>query len=85
MGPQQRAWLSSELRAAREANQRVLVGCHLPTNPKSCFPTCLLWDFEEVLDIVESEGNGIVALYLAGHQVIIIIKIIIIIIIKKSS
>jgi len=66
VGPEQLQWLDSELQAATELSQRVLVSCHVPIQPGSCTSSCLLWNFEEVLAILHQHGN--VAAYLAGHD-----------------
>ncbi|KAI8469803.1 MAG: manganese-dependent ADP-ribose/CDP-alcohol diphosphatase-like protein [Monoraphidium minutum] len=59
------AWLVGELAAAKAAGQRVIVAGHIPFCPGTAPEPCLLWNYEEVLDIMEA--SGVVAATLAGH------------------
>lgn len=45
----QLTWLRGELAAAAAARQRVIVACHLVFYPGTAPNTCLLWNYEEVL------------------------------------
>jgi 3',5'-cyclic AMP phosphodiesterase CpdA len=59
IGHDQLAWLISELQDAKRAEQRVLVFAHCPLHPAvvSSRKSSLLWNFEEVLDILHQSGN----------------------------
>ncbi len=61
----QLAWLRGTLRSAAQRAQRAVVCCHLPLFPGTCPGACLLWNYEEVLDICWGAGN-VVATF-AGH------------------
>lgn len=61
----QLAWLAGELAAAKAEGQRVIVAGHVPFCPGSCPNTCLLWNYDVVLDLLE--GSGVVVATLAGH------------------
>ncbi|GBF93931.1 manganese-dependent ADP-ribose CDP-alcohol diphosphatase-like [Raphidocelis subcapitata] len=65
VGDGQLAWLASELRAAASEAQRVVVAGHIPFCPGTAPDPCLLWNFEEVLSLLE--GSGVVVATFAGH------------------
>ena len=58
-------WLKDQLADAKAADQRVIVCGHLPLHPDTCIGTCLLWNYEEVLQAIWNAGN-VVATF-AGH------------------
>ncbi|KAK9808721.1 hypothetical protein WJX72_002505 [[Myrmecia] bisecta] len=62
---QQVAWLQHQLADAKAEGQRVIVCCHLPLHPDTCLGTCLLWNYDEVLKVLQGAGN--VAATFAGH------------------
>lgn len=66
IGPAQLEWLRATLAQARTAGQRVIVACHFPALPEAARRSMVLWNFEEVLDVLES--SGCVVAYLAGHD-----------------
>ena len=68
IGPEQLEWFRAELLAATEANQRVVVSSHVPLKPGSCVDTTLLWNYEEVLDVIRTEGRGCVVCVFQGHD-----------------
>ena len=59
-------WLKNELTACRETNQRAIICCHLCLHPETCAPTCLLWNYDEVLQVLGDHADVVVAT-LAGH------------------
>ena len=63
---QQLGWLQQELELARNEGDRVIVCCHLCLHPETCAPTCLLWNYEEVLEILQANSDVVVA-SLVGH------------------
>ena len=62
---EQLSWLRQQLRDANEAGQRVLLFSHLPLHPDTCVGTCLLWNYEEVLQAIWQHGNVVATV--AGH------------------
>ncbi|XP_067938377.1 uncharacterized protein [Watersipora subatra] len=65
IGEAQIAWLSSELRAAEEAKQSVVVFGHCGVSPEGTYNQCLLWNYDQVLALLES--SPCVKLVLNGH------------------
>lgn len=63
---QQIAWLESELADARSVHDKVIVCCHLCMHPDTCAPTCLLYNYDRVLEILQKNSDVVVAT-LAGH------------------
>ncbi|KAH7624803.1 hypothetical protein Ndes2526B_g00171 [Nannochloris sp. 'desiccata'] len=59
-------WLRLELQKCRETQHKVFICCHLCLHPKTCAPTCLLWNFDQVQGIL-SEYSDVVVATLAGH------------------
>lgn len=66
IGRKQLAWLRSQLRAAESAKQRVVVFCHEPILEAAAAADTLLWNAEELTNILEE--SGVVAAYFAGHH-----------------
>jgi len=63
---QQLAWFATELQESRAAGDRVIVCCHLCIHPQTCAPTCLLYNYDAVLDILSKNADVVVAT-LSGH------------------
>lgn len=61
----QLAWLEAELGGAQAAGQRCIVCCHLPLEPASTAPACLLWNYDRVLATLRA--HSCVVATLAGH------------------
>lgn len=59
-------WLHSVLSEARMNNEKVLLFSHQPIHPESSWPTCLIWNYDEVLDILRSYSDVVLASF-AGH------------------
>lgn len=47
----QLAWLRQQLEAAAAAGERVICCCHLCFHPDTCSPVCLLWNYDQVLEV----------------------------------
>lgn len=47
----QLAWLQEQLEAAAAAGERVICCCHLCFHPATCSPVCLLWNYDQVLEV----------------------------------
>lgn len=65
VGALQLDWLRAQLQDAQRLGERVIVVCHLPLHPKSAFGACLLWNYQEVLDLLNNCSNVVATL--AGH------------------
>jgi predicted phosphodiesterase len=63
IGKAQLKWLEKELKKAQNKKHKVAVFCHYPLLP---FEAHALWNSEEVLEILEKQGN--VKIYLNGHN-----------------
>jgi manganese-dependent ADP-ribose/CDP-alcohol diphosphatase len=61
----QLAWLRATLAAADAAGERVFVCGHLPVHPDTCVAVCLLWNYDEVLPLLQA--SRCVVATLAGH------------------
>lgn len=59
-------WLQNSLQSARENDEKVLVFSHQPIHPESSWPTCLVWNYDEVLDILRSYKDVVIASF-SGH------------------
>eukprot|EP01065_Artemidia_motanka_P050444 TRINITY_DN8636_c0_g2_i1.p1 TRINITY_DN8636_c0_g2~~TRINITY_DN8636_c0_g2_i1.p1 ORF type:complete len:273 (+),score=95.79 TRINITY_DN8636_c0_g2_i1:286-1104(+) len=64
-GEKQRRWLAEQLADAKRCGQRVIVASHVPVLGEAAYPTDVMLDRAEVLEVVES--SGVVAAFLAGH------------------
>ncbi|PSC71873.1 manganese-dependent ADP-ribose CDP-alcohol diphosphatase-like [Micractinium conductrix] len=62
----QLAWLEGQLGEAAAAGERVLAACHLCFHPDTCAPACLLWNYDEVLQLLGRYAGTVVGT-LAGH------------------
>ena len=67
--PQQLTWLRQQLSEAKEMGQQAIVCCHLPLHPDTCPGACLLWNYEEALDICREAENVVATLSGHAHQV----------------
>lgn len=68
LGAQQLAWLQERLEAAAACGERVAVLCHVLIHPKSSDERTLLWNWQEVLAVLQSEAGRAVQLVVSGHQ-----------------
>lgn len=59
-------WLKRELAACRDAGEKAILCCHLCLHPETCAETCLLWNFDEVLQVLGDNSDVVVAT-LSGH------------------
>lgn len=59
-------WLQYSLQCARSKNEKVVIFSHQPIHPESSFPTCLVWNYDEVLDILRSYNDVVLASF-SGH------------------
>lgn len=61
----QLAWLDRELTQSDKKREKVIVFGHCCLHPSSCDPTCLLWNYDQVLDSFSKHPS--VVTYLSGH------------------
>ncbi|KAM7277496.1 hypothetical protein ACFE04_019362 [Oxalis oulophora] len=66
VGKEQLEWLDGILQDATSLNQNVVVCSHLPLDPRSSSKEALLWNYDEVLDIIHR--YNCVKVCLAGHD-----------------
>jgi manganese-dependent ADP-ribose/CDP-alcohol diphosphatase len=59
-------WFESSLQSAKENGELVIVVSHQPIHPQSSWPTCLMWNYSEVLDIMRRNSQVIIASF-SGH------------------
>jgi len=62
----QMEWLEESLQMARENGEKVILCSHQPIHPQSTWPTCLIWNYDEVLTIVRKYGDVVCASF-SGH------------------
>lgn len=69
IGAEQLDWFVQQLSDARATDQRVIVCGHLPVHPGTCIGTCLLWNYEEVLQAIWDAGNVVATISGHAHHV----------------
>lgn len=62
----QLTWLKETLEKARESREKVIVLSHQPILPGSASPVCLVWNYEELLQVLRDYSDIVVASF-AGH------------------
>ncbi|CAO2200378.1 unnamed protein product [Urochloa humidicola] len=67
VGGAQLRWLDGVLRGAAACGEKAVVCSHLPMHPAAASHTGLMWNYEEVLNVVRRHGDCVVAC-LAGHD-----------------
>lgn len=68
LGAGQRAWLATELRSAVQRGDRIVLLSHVPIYPPAASPRTVVYDADDVLELVRTEGAGHVVAVLAGHM-----------------
>ncbi|CAK9137533.1 unnamed protein product [Ilex paraguariensis] len=66
VGKEQLEWLHGVLEDATKENQKVVVCCHLPLDPGASSEEALLWNYDEVMDVIHR--YNCVKVCLAGHD-----------------
>lgn len=66
VGKEQIEWLDAVLQDATKLNQKVVVCCHVPLDPGSTSQEALLWNYNEVMDVIHR--YNCVKVCLAGHD-----------------
>ena len=63
---EQLTWLSNTLDDANKKNEKVIIFTHVPIYPGSACETTLIWNYDEVLPIIQRHNN-VVAVF-TGHD-----------------
>lgn len=66
IGEAQMIWLRRTLRQASARKERAVLFCHFPALPESCRPEHLLWNWREIVEILETEPAA--AAWINGHD-----------------
>lgn len=66
VGKEQLEWFDHVLQDATNLNQKVIVCCHLPLDPGASTSAALLWNYDEVMDVIHR--YKCVKACLAGHD-----------------
>jgi manganese-dependent ADP-ribose/CDP-alcohol diphosphatase len=66
VGKEQLEWLDGVLQEASKLNQKVVVCCHIPLDPGASSKEALLWNYDEVMDVIHR--YDCVKVCLAGHD-----------------
>ncbi|XP_010555507.1 PREDICTED: manganese-dependent ADP-ribose/CDP-alcohol diphosphatase [Tarenaya hassleriana] len=66
VGEKQLQWLDNVLRDATKTNQKVVVCGHIPMDPSVASKAAMLWNYDEVMDIIHK--YDCVKLCLSGHD-----------------
>ena len=68
LGARQISWLSSQLHAAADAGDRVIIASHVVLHSQACHGTTMAWDYEEALSAIACAPKGVVAAVICGHE-----------------
>ncbi|CAN4085958.1 unnamed protein product [Withania somnifera] len=66
VGKEQLEWLDHVLQEATKLNQNVIVCCHLPLDPGASSFAALLWNYDEVMDVIHR--YSCVKVCMGGHD-----------------
>lgn len=64
---EQLLWLRRELEVSRKNGERAIICSHLCIHPNTCVPTCLLYNYDDVLTILQEFAPDVVIATFAGH------------------
>lgn len=67
LGAEQLAWLRAELRRAVGRGDRLVLFSHVPIHAEASSSRTLVYDADEVLQLLHDEGAGHVVAVIAGH------------------
>lgn len=59
-------WLRKTLQQSKENDEKVIILSHQPIHPKSTSPVTLIWNYDEVLNILRKYSCSVIASF-AGH------------------
>ena len=54
------------MQRARGNDEKVILCSHQPIHPESSWPTCLIWNYDEILTIVRKYNDVVIASF-SGH------------------
>ncbi|KAL3642304.1 hypothetical protein CASFOL_013119 [Castilleja foliolosa] len=66
VGQEQMEWLDRVLDDATKSNQKVVICCHLPLEPRASSDEAFLWNYDEVMEIIHR--YDCVKVCFAGHE-----------------
>jgi 3',5'-cyclic AMP phosphodiesterase CpdA len=66
IGPQQKDWLEKTLREAAAVGDKSIIFCHMPIVAEASTPGLLLWNHEEIVEVLESGGSAVA--FFGGHD-----------------
>lgn len=66
IGPEQKAWLERTLREAAGKGERSIVFCHMPILAEASTPDLLLWNHEEIVEVLDSSRSAVA--FFCGHD-----------------
>ncbi|KAL6583728.1 hypothetical protein OROMI_003017 [Orobanche minor] len=66
VGLEQMEWLDRVLEDSTKSNQKVVICCHLPLEPRASTDESLLWNYDEVMEIIHR--YRCVKVCLGGHE-----------------
>lgn len=66
-GARQLSWLSSQILAATDAGDRLIILSHVVLHPEACHGTTMAWDYEAALEAIGAPP-GVVAAVVCGHE-----------------
>ena len=61
------------LHKSRSNGEAVIISCHVPILPQSAIPSCMLWNFQDVLDLIHKHNaacasrHGRIVSIFSGH------------------
>ena len=64
---------AATLDKCRQDGEAVIISCHIPILPASAIPSCLLWNYQDVLDLIHKHnsacaaGPGRIVSIFSGH------------------
>ncbi|XP_021749831.1 manganese-dependent ADP-ribose/CDP-alcohol diphosphatase-like [Chenopodium quinoa] len=66
IGREQLEWLDQVLQNATDLKQKVIICCHLPLDPGATTPEAILWNYNEVMDVIHK--YKCVKVCFGGHE-----------------
>lgn len=66
--PMQLRWFKNELKHADANLEKVIVCTHVPILPTIAPPSCLLWNYEEMLQVLQASKSVVAVLTGHAHQ-----------------
>ena len=70
IGDEQKAWFRETLEASSGSGESVVVLTHIGFHPQAVDNLCLLWNYEEILDIIHETDSAVAVLSGHDHEVL---------------